>query len=386
MAAPLRGPYCPPSVSRTSRPLQRASDFQQAPPGRRHLPEVVAPGSIGIDDGCAPEYGEATTRAWRHRNRPADPDGRLEEPPATPSARAQPPTPGRPPRICSAPSTSPTTAATARAAAWTGASRAVLAHLAHTGCSRSGRPPWHLDRAQSVVSEIVDGLERQGLLMGDRDPADRRRTLVWLHRRDRSPPPRRRGCCGGRVGGGDHADDRLGPQRAAHRRRLPPGRGAFHQGGTTMTEPTRRRPTRTATHSCESCGHAHRDRPLLHVLTPTPGELQPSTNASPGWWRMSAATPSSRGPTPRRPRWLTSPPCPPGAITPGWPATAEQAARPRPDQVQKTGRRRAGLDRDEAASRGLDSADSNMCAKLAKRSGQFLPGGRDRGAARPAVR
>ena len=31
-----------------------------------------------------------------------------------------------------------------------------------------------------MVSEIVDGLERRGLLMRDRDPADRRRTLVWL--------------------------------------------------------------------------------------------------------------------------------------------------------------------------------------------------------------
>ena len=31
-----------------------------------------------------------------------------------------------------------------------------------------------------MVSEIVDGLEGRGLLMRDRDPADRRRTLVWL--------------------------------------------------------------------------------------------------------------------------------------------------------------------------------------------------------------
>ena len=62
----------------------------------------------------------------------------------------------------------------------TGVSRAVLGHLAHTGPLTIGEAALHLDRAQSVVSEIVDGLERRGLLMRDRDPADRRRTLVWL--------------------------------------------------------------------------------------------------------------------------------------------------------------------------------------------------------------
>jgi DNA-binding MarR family transcriptional regulator len=62
----------------------------------------------------------------------------------------------------------------------TGASRAVLGHLAHTGPLTIGEAALHLDRAQSVVSEIVDGLARRGLLMRDSDPADRRRTLVWL--------------------------------------------------------------------------------------------------------------------------------------------------------------------------------------------------------------
>jgi len=38
----------------------------------------------------------------------------------------------------------------------------------------------HLRRAQSVVSEIVAHLERQDLLEREADPADRRRTLIWL--------------------------------------------------------------------------------------------------------------------------------------------------------------------------------------------------------------
>jgi DNA-binding MarR family transcriptional regulator len=62
----------------------------------------------------------------------------------------------------------------------TGASRAVLGHLAHTGPLTIGEAALHLGRAQSVISEIVDGLERRALLMRDHDPADRRRTLVWL--------------------------------------------------------------------------------------------------------------------------------------------------------------------------------------------------------------
>ena len=61
-----------------------------------------------------------------------------------------------------------------------GASRAVLEHLALAGPLTVGEAAAHLARAQSVISEIVTHLERQGLLEREDDPADRRRTLIWL--------------------------------------------------------------------------------------------------------------------------------------------------------------------------------------------------------------
>jgi len=60
------------------------------------------------------------------------------------------------------------------------ASRAVLEHLALAGPLTVGEAAAHLSRAQSVVSEIVAHLEHQGLLEREGDPADRRRTLIWL--------------------------------------------------------------------------------------------------------------------------------------------------------------------------------------------------------------
>jgi DNA-binding MarR family transcriptional regulator len=60
------------------------------------------------------------------------------------------------------------------------ASRAVLEHLALAGPLTIGEAAAHMSRAQSVISEIVSHLERQGLLERESDPADRRRTLVWL--------------------------------------------------------------------------------------------------------------------------------------------------------------------------------------------------------------
>ena len=61
-----------------------------------------------------------------------------------------------------------------------GASRAVLEHLALAGPLTVGEAAAHLSRAQSVVSDMVSHLERDGLLERVPDPADRRRTLVWL--------------------------------------------------------------------------------------------------------------------------------------------------------------------------------------------------------------
>ncbi len=60
------------------------------------------------------------------------------------------------------------------------ASRAVLQHLTLSGPVQIGELARHLARAQSVVSDIVSHLERDDLLERQRDPADARRTLVWL--------------------------------------------------------------------------------------------------------------------------------------------------------------------------------------------------------------
>ena len=77
----------------------------------------------------------------------------------------------------------------------TGASRAVLGHLAHTGPLTIGEAALHLDRAQSVVSEIVDGLERRGLLMRDRDPRTDAGPRLARTGRDRSPSAATPRCC-----------------------------------------------------------------------------------------------------------------------------------------------------------------------------------------------
>nr|WP_275402386.1 MarR family winged helix-turn-helix transcriptional regulator [Streptomyces sp. SID13031] len=61
-----------------------------------------------------------------------------------------------------------------------GASRAVLQRLSQTGPMTVGDIGLHLERAQSVVSDIVTQLESKGVLERERDPEDRRRTLVWL--------------------------------------------------------------------------------------------------------------------------------------------------------------------------------------------------------------
>nr|WP_300149980.1 MarR family winged helix-turn-helix transcriptional regulator [Propionicimonas sp.] len=62
----------------------------------------------------------------------------------------------------------------------TNASRAVLQHLVQTGPVSIGEAAKHLERAQSVVSDIVSQLESHGLLEREPDPDNRRRTLVWL--------------------------------------------------------------------------------------------------------------------------------------------------------------------------------------------------------------
>ena len=56
----------------------------------------------------------------------------------------------------------------------------MLEHLALAGPLTIGEAAAHMRRAQSVISEIVTHLERDGLLERENDPGDRRRTLIWL--------------------------------------------------------------------------------------------------------------------------------------------------------------------------------------------------------------
>lgn len=64
--------------------------------------------------------------------------------------------------------------------AWTPQGWAVLQHLEVTGPLTVTEAARHMERSQSSMSEIIDGLERKGLLARVRDARDGRRTLVWL--------------------------------------------------------------------------------------------------------------------------------------------------------------------------------------------------------------
>jgi DNA-binding MarR family transcriptional regulator len=57
---------------------------------------------------------------------------------------------------------------------------AVLQHLAWSGPLTVTEAAKHMERAQSVVSEIFESLEGKELVMRMPDARDRRRTLVWL--------------------------------------------------------------------------------------------------------------------------------------------------------------------------------------------------------------
>ncbi len=57
---------------------------------------------------------------------------------------------------------------------------AFLDHLAMSGPLTPGELSRHLDRAPSTLSEMIDHQLTKGLLERDRDPADARRSLVWL--------------------------------------------------------------------------------------------------------------------------------------------------------------------------------------------------------------
>ena len=57
---------------------------------------------------------------------------------------------------------------------------AVLQHLAGTGPLTVSEAARHFSRSQAATSELVDRLERRGLVERAPDERDRRRHLIWL--------------------------------------------------------------------------------------------------------------------------------------------------------------------------------------------------------------
>ena len=139
-----------------------------------------------------------------------------------------------------------------------GASRAVLEHLALAGPLTVGEAAAHMSRAQSVISEIVTHLERQGLLEREDDPADRRRTLIWLTapghealRRDRE------------VLSVDHLTRGLARMPSGQAEELVGALRALVDLATPIADPGGPDDHRT---SLRKLRDAHRDRPLLQLL------------------------------------------------------------------------------------------------------------------------
>ena len=180
-----------------------------------------------------------------------------------------------------------------------------------------GEAAGHLSRAQSVVSDIVSHLERQGLLERESDPADRRRTLVWLTaaghealRRDRevlSVDLLARRWPGSPAGQADALI--AGPAR--------PGRPGRH-GPTTAKEDLM-----TTTATCESCGMPLETGRYCDYCTDEHGELQAFDErfARMVDWQ-ARRSPGTAAPTWSARPWTTWPPCPPGATTRGSRAAA----------------------------------------------------------------
>jgi DNA-binding MarR family transcriptional regulator len=140
-----------------------------------------------------------------------------------------------------------------------GAARGVLGHLALSGPLTVGEAAAHLSRAQSVVSEIVAHLERKGLLERESDPADRRRTLVWLTpeghealRRDRE------------VLSGDLLTQAMARMTTEQRAALLDGLAALMAADDALPAGLAGHPADPAEHSTDHAAHHpadHRERP-----------------------------------------------------------------------------------------------------------------------------
>ena len=121
---------------------------------------------------------------------------------------------------------------------WTPQGWAVLQHLEMAGPLTVTEAARHMERAQSVMSEIVTGLEGKGLLARLRDARDRRRNLVWLTEEGRrAMAMERQVLCAERL---ERAFRRLDAGQAAA---LLVGLAALVEAGADRAEPGRKNDT-----------------------------------------------------------------------------------------------------------------------------------------------
>ncbi len=117
----------------------------------------------------------------------------------------------------------------------TAQSRGVLAHLELSGPLTVTEAARHMNRAQSVMSELLAALERKQWVMRFPDARDRRRTLVWL-----TETGRERLLADRRVLDTDRLVSALSVMTASERRQLLAGMRALNRSVDSLTRQERK--------------------------------------------------------------------------------------------------------------------------------------------------